>query len=87
MSRMNRYIGPLVFAAAMIVPLAGSGCAAHVRYYDEYHNDYHRWDAGEDHAYRVWLRERRYEFREYNRLSRDEQRDYWNWRHDHPGKY
>ncbi len=87
MLRMNLFVGPLLLAAAIVAPLAGSGCAARVRYYDEYHGDYHRWDDGEVRAYRVWLGERHYEWREYNRLNRDEQRDYWRWRHDHPRRY
>ena len=87
MLRMNRYVGHLLIAAALVVPLAESGCAARVRYYDDYHADYHHWDNREDHAYRVWLRERHYEWREFNRLNRDEQHQYWSWRHDHPGRY
>jgi hypothetical protein len=87
MLRMNRYVGHLLIATALLAPLAASGCAAHVRYYDEYHSDYHHWDDREDRAYRVWLGERRYEWREFNRLNRDEQRDYWRWRHDHRGRY
>jgi hypothetical protein len=87
MLRMNRYVGHLLIATALLAPLAASGCAARVRYYDEYHSDYHHWDDREDHAYRVWLRERHYEWREFNRLNRDEQRDYWRWRHDHSGRY
>lgn len=87
MLRMNRFAGPLLLSAAMLAPLVGAGCAARVRYYDEYHSDYHRWDAGEVRAYRVWLGERHYQWREYDRLNRDEQRDYWNWRHNHPGRY
>lgn len=86
MFRMKEYLGPLVLGAAMLTPLVTSGCAAHVRYYDEYHSDYHRWDDDEARAYRVWLAERHYEYREFNRLSREQQRDYWNWRHDHSGR-
>jgi hypothetical protein len=87
MLRINRYVGPLLISAAVLAPLVGAGCAARVRYYDEYHSDYHRWDDGETRAYRVWLSERHYEWREFNRLNRDEQRDYWTWRHNHPGRY
>ena len=87
MHRVSRYVSHLLMATALLAPLAASGCAARVRYYDEYHSDYHHWDDHEDRTYRVWLRERHYEWREFNRLNRDEQRDYWNWRHDHPGRY
>jgi hypothetical protein len=87
MLRINRFIGPLVLAAAIVVPLAAAGCYTRVRVYDEYHTDYHRWDDHEDRAYRGWLAERHYDYREYNRLDRDKQHDYWNWRHDHPDRH
>jgi hypothetical protein len=87
MFRVKRYLAPLWLSAAMLLPLLASGCAARVRYYDEYHSDYHRWDDGEDRAYRVWLRERHYEYRDFNRLSRDEQHDYWSWRHNHSDRH
>lgn len=87
MMRRKQFAGSLVLACAMLAPLMGAGCAARVRYYDEYHSDYHRWDDGEIRAYRVWVGERHSDYREYNQLSKDEQRDYWNWRHEHPGRY
>jgi hypothetical protein len=87
MFRIKGFLGTLVLGAAMVAPVLASGCAAHTRYYDEYHTDYHTWNSGEVGAYRVWIGERRYEYRDYNRLSRDQQRDYWNWRHEHPGRY
>jgi hypothetical protein len=87
MLRIKGYLGPLVLGAAMLAPVFASGCAARVRYYDEYHADYHPWNDGEVRAYRVWLVERHYEYRDFNRLNRDEQREYWRWRHDHPGRY
>ncbi len=55
-----------------------------VRYYDEYHSDYHYWNGDEDRAYHRWLAERHYEYRDYAHLNREQQRDYWNWRHEHP---
>lgn len=87
MYRIKGYVGTLLLSAAMIAPVLASGCAAHARYYDEYHADYHTWNSREIGAYRVWTGERHYEYRDYNRLSREQQRDYWNWRHDHPGRY
>jgi hypothetical protein len=87
MFRIKGFLGTLVLGAAMIAPVLASGCAAHTRYYDEYHTDCHTWNNGEVGAYRVWVGERHYEYRDYNRLSREQQRDYWNWRHEHPGRY
>ena len=87
MFRINRYLWPLVLGAAMLSPMLTIGCAARVRYYDSYHRDYHRWNDREDRDYRVWLGERHYEYRDFNRLDRDQQRDYWNWRHDHRDRH
>jgi hypothetical protein len=87
MLRTKGYLRPLVLGAAILAPLSSSGCAARVRYYDGYHSDYHRWDDREARAYRAWLGERHYEYREFNRLNRDEQHEYWRWRHEHPDRY
>ena len=87
MIRIKGFLGPLVLGTAMLAPLVTSGCYTQVRYYDSYHSDYHRWNDGEVRSYRVWLGERHYEYRDYNRLNKDEQRDYWNWRHDHAGNH
>jgi len=83
MFRIKGCIGALVLSAAMVTPLLTSGCAARLRYYDYDHHDYHHWDNREDHEYRIWLGERHYQYREFNSLSGDQQRDYWNWRHNH----
>ncbi len=84
MIRPSGYLGTLFLAAAALSPLAMSGCAARVRVYDEYHADYHSWNDREDRAYQMWLAERHYEYREYVRLNKEQQREYWNWRHNHP---
>jgi hypothetical protein len=55
-----------------------------VRVYDDYHSDYHTWGRDEDGAYHRYWNERREQYRDYNKLDKDEQKNYWNWRHDHP---
>jgi len=87
MLRLKGFCRTLLLGAALATPLLTSGCAARVRYYDDYYADYHPWNDYEARAYRGWLAERHYEYREFNRLSRDQQRDYWRWRHDHPDRY
>lgn len=84
MIRPNRHVGAILLLAASLAPLEMSRCAARVRVYDEYHADDHYWNDREDRAYRMWLAERHYEYREYVRLNKEEQREYWNWRHNHP---
>jgi hypothetical protein len=84
MTHRKRLVSALFLAAASLAPLAISGCAARARVYDPYYSDYHYWNTREDRAYRMWLAERHYEYREFNRLNREEQHDYWAWRHSHP---
>ena len=63
-----------------------SACAHEYRVYDPYRNDYHHWDDREDVYYNRWAHESHHEGRHYKKLNRDEQREYWNWRHNHPDR-
>lgn len=83
MFRIKECLGALVLSGAMLAPILTSGCAARAQYYDSYHNDYHHWDSGEDGYYRIWLGERHYQYRDFRKMNHDQQRDYWNWRHQH----
>ena len=78
-------------AVVMLLVLVGSLAAwqpshaeVDIRFYDLDHRDYHRWDSNEDRAYRSYREGRREPYREFRHLSRDHQRGYWNWRHEHP---
>jgi hypothetical protein len=71
-----------ILAAAMATTLLSSACAVRLRYYDEDHRDYHYWDAREDRAYRHYLRERHEVYSKHEALSREQQREYWRWRHE-----
>jgi hypothetical protein len=84
MCRIYRFMGLFLLAAACAAPLVNTGCAARVRYYDDYHHDYHRWNNHEDVEYRIYLNGRHEDYREFRTLDRDRQNDYWKWRHDHP---
>jgi hypothetical protein len=63
--------------------IAGSSaaCLGRVRVYDTPRQDYHRWDRAEERSYRAYLAERRQAYVEFQRLSRREQDEYWEWRH------
>jgi hypothetical protein len=87
MSGMKRILMCTGLAASFLITIASSGCASRVRVYDEYHSDWHTWDHGEDVAYRRYWGERHEPYRDFNKLNKEEQRDYWNWRHDHPDKH
>ena len=79
-------LASMSLALAIGLPLLTVGCAEHHYYraYDPYYNDYHRWDRHEDVYYRQWAVETRHDaHRDYRHLNREEQREYWSWRHNH----
>jgi hypothetical protein len=88
MSRTGRLIGSLSLAAALISQVAIAGCAARASYrvYDPYYNDYHRWDDHEAGIYLQWEGETRREHRDFDKREKDEQNEYWTWRHGRSDK-
>jgi hypothetical protein len=59
-----------------------AGCASHNnRYYDPYYRDYHVWRRDDGAEYRRYRMERRLPHRDFRRLDRRQQEEYWRWRH------
>ena len=77
---MRQIVSSLLVSAVLV---GSAACSGSIRVYDEPHRDYHRWNGGENRYYRVWLGERHMEYREFNRLERRDQDEYWQWRHSH----
>lgn len=86
MYRTSRFISPFILAASLTLPVVSIGCAARVNVYDEWHHDNHRWDDHEEVVYRAYLTENHRDYHPYKQLSRDEQKNYWDWRHSHPDR-
>ena len=96
MQGIPRYLASLFLSATLIVPLGMQAMSPlddkdhdrdkkERRYYDREHKDYHEWNEHENAAYRHWLAEERHEkYRDYGRLQRQRQAEYWRWRHEHP---
>jgi len=83
---MRRHLSSLLLSAVFAAALVTTGCAEHhyYRVYDPYHNDYHRWDDNEVVYYNQWAVQTHHDpHRDFRKLSKDDQKDYWNWRHDH----
>ncbi len=83
---MRRYLSTLLLGAAMCAPVVMHAREEHPnrRYYDSYKRDYHEWNEQEERAYRHWLQEeRRRSYHPWARGRRNEQREYWRWRHEH----
>ena len=85
MPQMKSYASSLLLAVTLAGLSVLGGCTTNERVYDESHSDYHTWDDSEARAYHSWQVERHADNRDYKQLKPDEQHDYWNWRHQHPG--
>lgn len=84
---MHRFLilGGFLLGAALLAPVAVSADDHHdKRYYDRDHKDYHQWNSQEDRAYRAYLGEQHRDYRDFSRVKRNEQTQYFRWRHDHP---
>jgi hypothetical protein len=82
MASSLRLFGYFTSCALILLVMATTGCAH--RYYDNDHNDYHRWNRNETVYYNQWVIESRIEpHRQYRDLSREDQKRYWEWRHNH----
>jgi hypothetical protein len=84
MHRTGSFLSLLLLATVLLGSGTIAGCASRVRIYDQDHADWHRWDHNEDLAYRRYLSENHKDYRDFSKLSGDEQSQYWNWRHAHP---
>jgi hypothetical protein len=55
-----------------------------VTYYDADRHDRHEWNEQEERAYRHWIEEERHQkYRDFKHASKQQQREYWEWRHAH----
>jgi hypothetical protein len=79
--RLRKVISCL-FAAALATTVLTTGCTVHARYYDPYYHDYHPVD-GEVTFYSQWETETHREHKDLKQRSKDEQKEYWDWRHKH----
>lgn len=83
----NKKIRSMLLSAALICPVIITGCAARVgvgyRTYDPYYHGYRTWDHDDQVYYNQWVIETHHPHREYRHLNHEDQRRYWQWRHDH----
>ena len=75
--------GPAILFAVLLT----TGCAVRVnsgyRVYDPYYSDYHVWNDAEVAHYNQWVTENHRENRDFRKLSKADQKQYWDWRHSH----
>jgi hypothetical protein len=85
MHRPNRFRATLSFTAALAISAATIACSSQPPVVvDEAHNDSHRWDDHENQSWHRFLTENHRQDHEFAKSERNEQSEYWNWRHNHP---
>jgi len=82
MTMLSKKAGSCLLVAATAAVLSTSGCTVHAGYYDPYYHDYHP-VQGEVVYYGQWERETHREHRELKQRNKEEQKEYWDWRHKH----
>jgi len=70
----------LAFAACIASTTFIAGCTVHAGYYDPYYHDHHQW-AVEEPYYSRWEAETHRQHEEFKQRKKEEQRAYWDWRH------
>jgi len=82
---MRRYLTTLLLGIAICGPATVGAKEHSKRYYDSSRKDYHEWNEQEERAYRHWIEaERHRTYHPWAKTRREEQREYWHWRHEHP---
>ncbi len=81
MHSVARRLVPMVFATALALPILCTGCTGTVRVYDPYHHDYHGW-AAEEPYYNQWEHDTHRDHVEFKARNKDDQKAYWDWRHN-----
>jgi type III secretory pathway component EscR len=85
-NKMKRFLilSALVLSTTLIGPvIAQSRAPQEKRYYDKSGKDYHTWNSNEDRAYRSYVQEQHQQYREFNKVNRSQQQQYFKWRHEH----
>jgi hypothetical protein len=80
-----RFLTSIVLAAAFASPVIITGCSARVGYrvHDPYYNDDHVWNNDEVVFYNRWEGETHRGHVDYRHRPAGEQKEYWDWRHNH----
>ena len=78
-----------LLAAALTIPVSTTTAVAWAAdgqgktYHDERNNQDHEWNAHEDKAYRMWVKENHRKYKDFSKLREEDRQSYWQWRHEH----
>jgi hypothetical protein len=74
-------LGALLVGSVTTIPTLRA--EDHRTYHDAAHNDDHDWNAHEDRAYRIWVKEQHRKYQDFAKLKEEDRQAYWAWRHEH----
>jgi hypothetical protein len=80
---MHRFLTTAFFGAILTIPAIVPTVLQAQTYHDAQHNDDHQWNAHEDQAYRIWLKQNHRKNVEFSKARAEDQQAYWAWRHEH----
>jgi hypothetical protein len=83
---MPRFLNVVMLGTALIAPVVlapNALLADDHKYHDQKHNDDHEWNAHEDRAYRLYVKENHHKYRDFAKLKEEDRQAYWGWRHEH----
>ena len=75
-----RKLGWMLLAGLMTVAMLNTGCTVHAGYYDPYYHDHHTWTVEEPY-YNRWETDTHRQHEEFKKRKKEEQKEYWDWRH------
>jgi hypothetical protein len=80
----KQHLISLVMITALVSPAVIAGCSGRAEYrtYDPYYGDYHVWDNNEVVYYQRWEHDTHRDHRDFRKRNKDEQKEYWTWRHN-----
>ncbi|HEX4748291.1 MAG TPA: hypothetical protein VH302_02010 [Bryobacteraceae bacterium] len=89
---MKRLLVGFALASALCIPAALTAqddhrTEANKSYYDTAHKDKHEWNDNESAAWNRYREEHHVKQSEFDRASKKQQQDYWNWRHEHSDQH
>lgn len=77
-------LGGFLLGTAFFAQVAMADDHYDKKYYDRQGRDYHVYNKQEDRAYRAYLEQQHQSYREFNKTKRNQQEQYFKWRHEHP---
>ena len=83
---MPRFLNSLLLGAALLAPIALTPSQLRAddrKYHDAARNEDHVWNAHEDKAYRIWVKDNHRKYVNFGNSKNRTKSAYWAWRHDH----